>query len=686
MKALLAKKERGFYCSAAAFLCTVLGLVFFLLLASVSPEESENPTVITAVSFAALVLHAVVCFKDYYKVPSIAAYAASTVAFLMFMGGRASYLAFYFSGDVLNTGLSVFMILAAVCYLAALIAALLAVVFKQEKKDRAAFENKDIKVLAPVVLAAVILCVATVFLQGGTPGTAENGPQGEASDGPAGQTYKTPTVDESVWQGYDGAAYLAEDEGSKPIAYQLTGHTEIDTGETTAFDSLLNLYEDGESVLTVYGMNNVYTYFGYWTNEEDHLWFCVAHYGMAAQPGTCTIDYSYELTRMFDDVSVNIALGFANGGQYVRETPIGGSGEVMYTSVKDFLLEKGWTETDAGYRPLPGEAPGNDPAQNAILFSWESGSENYLLDCNADGTYAFTFATVGLVETGTWSWQDWTFTMTDSNGTVTTAEMDPDSNALKLHYTAASSDQLTWDFTCGPEVWGAAFNGTGSYEPVSAPSAGQPSVLFSWESGSENYLLDCNDDGTYAFTFATVGLVETGTWSWQDWTFTMTDSNGTVTTAEMDPDSNALKLHYTAASSDQLTWDFTCGPEVWGAAFNGTGSYEPVSAPSAGQPSVLFSWESGSENYLLDCNDDGTYAFTFATVGLVETGTWSWQDWTFTMTDSNGTVMTAEMESDTNALKLHYTAASSDQLTWDFTCDSGTWGYAFNGTGNYPAD
>ncbi|MDE6589437.1 MAG: hypothetical protein K2K53_03635, partial [Oscillospiraceae bacterium] len=69
-------------------------------------------------------------------------------------------------------------------------------------------------------------------------------------------------------------------------------------------------------------------------------------------------------------------------------------------------------------------------------------------------------------------------------------------------------------------------------------------------------------------------LVETGEWSWKDWTFTLTDANGTVTTAAMDEESHALNLHFEAAATNQVNRDFTCDAVTWGTALGTTGSYE----------------------------------------------------------------------------------------------------------------
>lgn len=586
MKEFLAKKGKGYLFSLVAILSTVVGLIFFRMLTVVSVEQSERPVLVITLAFVAILFDLIATYKDYAKVPSIVAYAITTALFFSLLEGRVSYLAFYFSGDVLDTGLSPYLVIAFLLFFLAMVFTLFAVVCKQEKDEQYSFRVKDLKVVIPMILVIGILCGVAVANSSGSVGTdwdtvpgnvsspsvSTTEPDDSVDDLEATANYLSPTTPEEVWQNYSKEDYVAEDVSSKPIAYQLIGYAEVDAGGPTPFDAILNLYGDGEAVLSVYGMGRATEYYGYWTNEKDeHLWFCVTCYTMEGASGVCTIDYAYELTEHFNEVTVNIALGFADGGQYVREMPIGGDGSVTYTSTEEFLREKGWEPA-----PPVEDAPGSEPETNegtdredAPLFSFVSDSENYLLDCYGDGTYQFTFVTAGLVEVGEWSWQDWTFTLTDANGKVTTAEMDDESHSLNLHFEAAATDMVNRDFTCDAVTWGTALGTTGSYT-----SAAKASLLFSFVSDSENYVLDCYDDNTYQFTFVTAGLIETGEWSWQDWTFTLTDVNGKVTTAEMDDESHALNLHFEAAATDMVNRDFICDAVTWGTALGTTGSYD----------------------------------------------------------------------------------------------------------------
>lgn len=486
MKDFLAGKKKGYVCSVAALVLTIIGLEFFRMLTAVSAMYAEQPIIVVLAAFAAILFHLIASYKDYGKVPSIAAYAASTVAFFTLLGDRASYLAFYFSGDILGTGLSPFLVVAFVCFLAAMVLALLAVVLEGDKEHQTLPVKGDWLVVIAMVVTVGILCGIVTFHVNalvadgghtgpdtsqntpgqGTPGTPDDDSR-PTPDQPQSK-YKTPTTSEEVWQSYSGQDYAAEDVSSKTIAYQIAGHGEVDAGGPVPFDILLDLYEDGMIRMTAYGRGNAYDYYGYWTNVDDeNLWFCVAYYAVHGQEKICTIDYSYDLTGMFDEVTVNIALGLADGGQFVRQMPVGGSdGTVKHPSIDRWLADLGYQAPDfsqAQPTPTPEATPA--PETGDVLFSFLSDSENFLLDCNADGTYTFTFVTAGLVEHGTWEWKDWKFSLTDANGTVTNAEMD-DAHALKLHFVAAVNSMVNRDFSCDSSVWGLAFGGAGNYEPA----------------------------------------------------------------------------------------------------------------------------------------------------------------------------------------------------------------------------
>jgi hypothetical protein len=64
-----------------------------------------------------------------------------------------------------------------------------------------------------------------------------------------------------------------------------------------------------------------------------------------------------------------------------------------------------------------------------------------------------------------------------------------------------------------------------------------------------------NSDGTYAFYFSAYDITDTGSYSFDGETLTITDKNGVVTTSSQDGDN--VVFHYAYSDSDQLTGDYT---------------------------------------------------------------------------------------------------------------------------------
>ena len=481
MKQFLETKEKGFFCSAAAVIFFAAGLVFYRMLTAVSFETTERPLLVTLFTFAAILFSMIASYKDFGKVPSILAYAASTVAFFTMIEGRGSYLAFYFSGDVMNTGLSPYMIVTFVCYLLATLCALFAVIFEEDKAGRPKFAASDCKVVLPMICVVGILAaivgnnVNTPVAENNQGGqgnvqVAQNGGASESGEAVPEGKYRKPTMAEEHWQEYSGVDYYNEDNDSKKIAYQLLGHGEVQAKETAIFDALLNFYEDGEMVMSVFGRGNAYQYFGYWTNVDDeNLWFCVMDYMVVGMDQICTIDYSYELTGHFDPITVNVALGLADGGVFVRDLPAGGDGTVQYPSIKDWFASLGYEMPSKVAISASGEGEAAAESTEAaeavpeVLFSFKSDSDNYLLDINKDGTYTFTFKTAGLVENGTWTYHEWKMKLIDRNGKEMLVDKDNPEHEMRLHFVAATDERVNRDFTAPSSVWGVAFKGQGEY-------------------------------------------------------------------------------------------------------------------------------------------------------------------------------------------------------------------------------
>ncbi|MCI6435874.1 MAG: hypothetical protein MR828_14200 [Clostridiales bacterium] len=112
--------------SLAATGLTVLSLVFYRILTASSFESTENVPLVTGLLAAGAILGVLAAWKDFFHVPSLLTFTALAAALAAFAAGRTSYLAFYLSGDVMNTGLSVHFVLAAVMLVLAVIVSIAA--------------------------------------------------------------------------------------------------------------------------------------------------------------------------------------------------------------------------------------------------------------------------------------------------------------------------------------------------------------------------------------------------------------------------------------------------------------------------------------------------------------------------------------------------------------------------------
>lgn len=159
--------------------------------------------------------------------------------------------------------------------------------------------------------------------------------------------YKTLTTDYEVWQEYAGEQYAAEDYASKEIAYKFSADV---PGERMNLSLMMNLYEDGSAVLSQYrdGVGLSFLYYGYWANLEDEIFAAFTTYqymgetveGQAEHGALASVDYTYDLIADEEGAfafGLNYCLGFADGGQYVRNADIVGDGEIVFADEEAFL-------------------------------------------------------------------------------------------------------------------------------------------------------------------------------------------------------------------------------------------------------------------------------------------------------------------------------------------------------------
>ena len=116
--------------SLAVFVCSIIAVVDFGLLRAVSVESSENAALVVTAFVFCILVSGLSCVFDWHKIASLAAFVLSVISLCALFKGRISYLAFFFSGDILGTGLSWYLLLAAIFAFAAVICSAVKVCMK----------------------------------------------------------------------------------------------------------------------------------------------------------------------------------------------------------------------------------------------------------------------------------------------------------------------------------------------------------------------------------------------------------------------------------------------------------------------------------------------------------------------------------------------------------------------------
>jgi len=330
------------------------------------------------------------------------------------------------------------------------------------------------------------------------------------------------------------------------------------------------------------------------------------------------------------------------------------SGGYDYTLTPNYSTDTGAVLSVSGDESTISYTPDGGTAVDVVFVEEETVEEKEILfsftgtytelDLHPDNTFTFSYEASDIYETGTWDWDGTTLTLTKSDDEVITATIDSETDVMSLTYTAVASDQLVDTFTAEASVW---------QDPLANSLA---EVLFSFSGGYTT--LDIYDDGTFVFEFADQDLTEEGTWDWDinTETLTLTQSDDTTIASTIDSESEVMTIEYVAVVSDQLVDTFTAEASVWQAAL----------------PQLLFSFTGGMST--LDILSDGTYVFEYSDYGIVEIGTWNWDESTetFEITQSNDNVIVATIDA-SDVMTLDYVAVVNDQLTDTFTADSSVW-------------
>ena len=308
-----------------------------------------------------------------------------------------------------------------------------------------------------------------------------------------------------------------------------------------------------------------------------------------------------------------LTLTDVNGVQYTAD------GDPMhlhygYSGAPDQLTGEYTIPADTFNFPAAGEV------KSVTIVSDDEGTK---MTFNSDGTYRFDFESYGIVDEGTYTYEDGVLTLTDANGLTYTAEGDP----MHLHYGySGAPDQLTGEYTIPADTF--------DFDEISSLT------VISDDRGTTITLIG---DGTYRFWFEPYQIEDLGIWQIADGILSLTDANGKETRVEGAP----YKLHYVYSQNDQLTGDYTIPAIIFPFHTSGTS----IPSDDFGTGMTFFK--------------DGTYLFSFDAYGILDEGTWTFEKGVLTLTDANGKTSTAKGES----LKLHYAYSMSDQLTGDFTID-----------------
>lgn len=86
---------------------SILTCIFYLLMWLTTPyEATEMPVAVIALAIVTAVVLLAASVKNLFHVVNLAGFTLAVVTLFTFIAGRVSYLAFYFSGDAMATGLS----------------------------------------------------------------------------------------------------------------------------------------------------------------------------------------------------------------------------------------------------------------------------------------------------------------------------------------------------------------------------------------------------------------------------------------------------------------------------------------------------------------------------------------------------------------------------------------------------
>lgn len=130
--ALLWKDKRS-KISLSAGVLSVLATIFYVIMWLTTPyEATETPEMVIAFTLLAAAVAVVASYKNWFHVVNLASFVLAVVALFVMLAGRISYLAFYFSGDAMATGLSPMLVAAVIFALLTVVATATAIFVEKE--------------------------------------------------------------------------------------------------------------------------------------------------------------------------------------------------------------------------------------------------------------------------------------------------------------------------------------------------------------------------------------------------------------------------------------------------------------------------------------------------------------------------------------------------------------------------
>lgn len=111
---------------------SLLTFVFFVIMwQTTRAETSEMPMIVIIFSLVTAIGSVAATYKNWFHAVNLVAFISSVITFFIMIAGRVSYLAFYFSGDAMATGLSPMLVVALIFALFTVISAALAIFFEK---------------------------------------------------------------------------------------------------------------------------------------------------------------------------------------------------------------------------------------------------------------------------------------------------------------------------------------------------------------------------------------------------------------------------------------------------------------------------------------------------------------------------------------------------------------------------